>query len=196
MDVDPPCSPPYPSVPAAGGGFPQGYIQCNCDGRPCARRGKRFCRCGQQEFPVGKREGPGATESIEPPPAGTLAGRLDGRYKRSCDAAVLHHLDASSRRTYGTGWRAWVVYAKVNGFSPILVGLPADTPVRLLALYFAVHLRSSKFPRPGIPINSDHRGSVYNPCGGCAGDRRVHPERHRPPESTPHYATGGVREGR
>ena len=46
------------------------------------------------------------------------------------------------------------MYAKVNGFSPTLVGLPADTPVRLLALYFAVHLRSTKFPRPGIPIKS------------------------------------------
>ena len=46
------------------------------------------------------------------------------------------------------------MYAKVNGFSPVLAELPADTPVRLLALYFAVHLRSTKFPRPGIPIKS------------------------------------------
>ena len=47
-----------------------------------------------------------------------------------------------------------MVYASVNGFSPILVGLPADTPVRVLALYFAVHLRSTRFPRPGVPIKS------------------------------------------
>ena len=46
------------------------------------------------------------------------------------------------------------MYAKVNGFSPILVGLTADTPVRMLALYFAVHLRSTRFPRPGVPIKS------------------------------------------
>ena len=45
-------------------------------------------------------------------------------------------------------------YAATNKFDPLL-GLDAmATPRRMLALYFAVHLRSTRFTAPGVPIKA------------------------------------------
>ena len=45
-------------------------------------------------------------------------------------------------------------YADANKFAPTLVGVAADTPVRTLALYFAVHLRTTRFSKSMAPIKS------------------------------------------
>ena len=45
-------------------------------------------------------------------------------------------------------------YAAVNRFAPTLAGLTVDTPVRTLALYFAVHLRTTRFTKLAAPVKS------------------------------------------
>ncbi len=42
----------------------------------------------------------------------------------------------------------------MNRFAPTLAGLALDTPVRMLALYFAVHLRTTRFTKSAVPIKS------------------------------------------
>jgi len=42
----------------------------------------------------------------------------------------------------------------VNRFAPTLAGLALDTPVRTLALYFAVPLRTTRFTKSAVPIKS------------------------------------------
>ena len=45
-----------------------------------------------------------------------------------------------------------MAYAESNGFDPAL--LEVVVPLRKLVIYFAVHLRETRFPRPGVPIKS------------------------------------------
>ncbi len=47
-------------------------------------------------------------------------------------------------------WCAWVAYAESNGFDPAL--LEVVVLLRKLVIYYAVHLRETRFPRPGVPI--------------------------------------------
>ena len=154
LDVDTSCSPPFALVPSPGGSLRQDHVQCDCDGRTRAGCGQRACGCGEQGLRARQRARPSPPREIESPASLTLADRLDGRYKSRCDASVLHHLDPNSRRTYGTGWRAWVDYAAVNRFAPTLAGLALDTPVRTLALYFAVHPRTTRFTKSAAPVKS------------------------------------------
>ena len=45
-----------------------------------------------------------------------------------------------------------MAYAEVNKFDPSM--LEVGVPLRKLVLYFAVHLRETRFPRLGVPIKS------------------------------------------
>ena len=45
-----------------------------------------------------------------------------------------------------------MAYTEVNKFDPSL--LDVEVPLRKLVLYFAVHLRATRFPRVGVPIKS------------------------------------------
>ena len=142
------------SVFAAGFHLHQGDVQRDGDDRSHPRVEERVRgRCEQTVLAAG-RDGTSAARSDGTVATAPLSEMLDARYQRRSEEGVASHLRDNSRRTYSVGWRAWLGFATENCFSALLEGDAEAVSPRRLAVYFAVHLRATRFTAVDVPIKA------------------------------------------